>query len=476
MAATPLDRLLNMFSRYAGRQVSVDDAVYRSESETGHRNRAIGHLLRNFGIVLSDPEEALDLYFNQCSISVTCRDLAVMAACLANQGVNPITGERAVDARYVSSVLSVMGSCGMYDYAGEWIYRVGMPAKSGVSGGVLAVLPGQLGIGVFSPPLDVRGNSVRGVGVCTDFSESYNLHLFNVPHTSDSGVRHTYDAASVRSRRRRQPAAAELLACEGRPLRVYELQGDQVFAMTEAFSRDVVRDSEIFDFLIVDLRRVVRIDAGAADLLRTLLSDLAEAGKIVSVSGVTTLPQLTKQLPDEISVLPTLDDALEWCEDQVLARFLPVAASDEEFVPPRENELCEGLTAAEMTAVERVLRPLTAPSGERILSAGDPGESLYLLCKGRVSVVIDQPAAAETRVATLCPGMVFGEMAMLGEPVRAASVRADSDVECRELTMDDLNALARVHPNLRAVIYENLARKLTVALRNANRELSALAG
>ena len=110
-----------------------------------------------------------ELYFQQCSISVTCRDLGIMAATLANRGVNPLTGKQAIRGEYVESVLSVMGTCGMYDYAGEWLYNVGMPAKSGVSGGVIAVLPGQLGIGVFSPPLGcawqqrARHPSVPGV-------------------------------------------------------------------------------------------------------------------------------------------------------------------------------------------------------------------------------------------------------------------------------------------------------------------------
>src|SRR6266699_969040 len=124
------------------------------------------HMLRNFDILQEPPDPVVDLYFKQCSISVTCRDLAVMAATLANRGTNPLTGKPAIRGEYVESVLSVMASCGMYDYAGEWLYRIGMPAKSGVSGGVIAVLPGQLGVGVFSPPLDTRGNSVRGLRVC----------------------------------------------------------------------------------------------------------------------------------------------------------------------------------------------------------------------------------------------------------------------------------------------------------------------
>src|SRR5207244_13011939 len=117
------------------------------------------------------------------------RDLGVMAATLANRGVNPVTGKQAIRGEYVENVLSVMGSCGMYDFAGEWIYKIGMPAKSGVSGGIIAVLPGQLGIGVFSPPLDSRSNSVRGICVCDDLSRSLAMHLFNRPSPGRSVIR-----------------------------------------------------------------------------------------------------------------------------------------------------------------------------------------------------------------------------------------------------------------------------------------------
>ena len=142
------------FERFVGHPVGIDEKVYRSESETGHRNRAIAHLLRGYGMLSGDPERALDLYFRQCSVLVNARDLALAAACLANDGVNPVTGVVALPARHVDRVLSVMSTCGMYDYSGGWIYDVGMPAKSGVSGGILAVLPGQFGLGVFSPRLD----------------------------------------------------------------------------------------------------------------------------------------------------------------------------------------------------------------------------------------------------------------------------------------------------------------------------------
>lgn len=196
-----LNRLLEHFSRYIGRRIMADMSVFMSERTTGHRNRAIAHLMLNFDMIESNVEEILDLYFQQCSLLVTSRDLAVMAATLANRGVNPLTRERAIEEKYVRDVLSVMFTCGLYDYAGEWAYRVGLPAKSGVSGGLLAVVPRRMGIGIYSPPLDHRGNTVRGINVCRDLSEQFGLHVFDawlnelkVDHTFEGAERH-YETA-----------------------------------------------------------------------------------------------------------------------------------------------------------------------------------------------------------------------------------------------------------------------------------------
>ncbi|MEA5448209.1 glutaminase A [Leptolyngbya sp. CCNP1308] len=175
-----LKRLLAMFHRYTGRSHDIDVPVFLSEKATGNRNRAIAYLMLNFGMVSNRIDETLDLYFQQCSILVTARDLSLMAATLANGGVNPVTGDRALDQRYVQDVVSVMLTCGMYDSSGDWAYRVGMPAKSGVGGGITAVSPGKLGIGTFSPPLDAKGNSLRGIRVCQTLSQEFGLHPFNV--------------------------------------------------------------------------------------------------------------------------------------------------------------------------------------------------------------------------------------------------------------------------------------------------------
>jgi glutaminase len=175
-----LKRLLEMFKRYTGRDHDINVPVFLSEKATGYRNRAMAYLMLNFGMVSDKIDDTLDLYFQQCSILVNAKDLAMMAATLANGGINPITKERAIDECYVQDVISVMLTCGMYDASGEWAYRVGMPAKSGVGGGITAVVPSKLGIGTFSPPLDSKGNSLRGIKVCEDLSKDFGLHLFNV--------------------------------------------------------------------------------------------------------------------------------------------------------------------------------------------------------------------------------------------------------------------------------------------------------
>ncbi len=175
-----VSRMLTMFQRYCGHPLQVDNGVLASERATGHRNRAIAHLMRNFDMIGPRFEETLELYFLQCSILVTARDLAMMGATLANHGVNPSTGERAIDAKFVKDLLSVMYSCGMYDYAGEWGYRIGIPAKSGVGGGIVAVVPGKVGIGTYSPRLDSKGNSVRGIDICQELVNRFQLHLFDV--------------------------------------------------------------------------------------------------------------------------------------------------------------------------------------------------------------------------------------------------------------------------------------------------------
>ena len=170
--------LLGLLSRYAGRALSgVDAPVYLSERSAGHRNRAIAHLMHHLRMLTASVDRTLDLYFQQCSTLVDCRDLATMAATLAAGGLNPRTGDRAIPEPLVRHVLAVMFTCGFYDAAGRFAFDVGLPAKSGVSGGVLAVVPGRLGLAAFSPRLDALGSSVRGTAAVAGVARELRLHL-----------------------------------------------------------------------------------------------------------------------------------------------------------------------------------------------------------------------------------------------------------------------------------------------------------
>jgi glutaminase len=186
--AAGVRRFVEKMQLAAGRRLTVDSAVLASESKTGNRNRAIAYLMLNFGVIDEDVNHTLHQYFSQCSLLVNCRDLALMAGTLANMGTNPVTRETVFDFQYIKDVLSVMFTCGLYDHAGEWAYHVGLPAKSGVAGGMLAVVNRQLGIAVYSPKLDAKGNSVRGILACRELASRLGLHAFEFTNVGSSFV------------------------------------------------------------------------------------------------------------------------------------------------------------------------------------------------------------------------------------------------------------------------------------------------
>jgi len=181
-----IQQFVDRLSDAAGRQLRIDYAVLRSEALTGNRNRAIAYLMRNFEIIDEYLHESLHQYFAQCSVLVSCQDMAMMAATVAHMGRNPISGKQVFDFRYLKYMLTVMFTCGLYDYAGGWAYEVGLPAKSGVGGGIFGVVNRQLGISVYSPRLDRQGNSVRGILVCKELARHLGLHAFEFTNTGSS--------------------------------------------------------------------------------------------------------------------------------------------------------------------------------------------------------------------------------------------------------------------------------------------------
>ena len=174
-----IDFILEKFSQAAGRNLEIDMEVYHSESSTGHRNRAIAYLLLNFDMIPDYVAQILEIYFAQCSILVNCHDLASISATIANLGENPQTKKEVFSIDAIKDMLSVMYTCGLYDNTGRWVNEVGIPAKSGVSGGIFGVVNRQLGIATYSPKLDFFGNSSRGIAAFRMLSKELGLHAFD---------------------------------------------------------------------------------------------------------------------------------------------------------------------------------------------------------------------------------------------------------------------------------------------------------
>lgn len=474
-------RILQCYEKYLGHPARIDEDVYRSEKSTGHRNRAIAYLLHNSNIIEKDTDEVLDVYFRQCSILVNCRDLALIGATLANNGVNPITGVRALQTRYVAKALSVMSSCGMYDYSGAWVYEVGMPAKSGVGGGIVAVLPGQFGLAVFSPRLDERGNSARGLAVCKRISTDFSLHMLQTGAASVSSVIHaSYDAAQVPSKRNRDAEQLALLADLGHRVIVFELQGDLVFASAEIVIRESMTVIDRAEMLIIDCSRIGLIDEGALNLLVDLVRSIHELDKIVLLTGISGKYQVIRRLRKRIvgaDALPLLDcddvdKALEWCEQRLLDGRGSFADGE---APLAAQIFCAGFLPDELVALENMLERREFHPGEYLCRIGDPADSLFFVLKGQVSVNVPLTHGRAGRISTIAAGAAVGEMAMLDQGTRSADIAADTAVSCFVLDYARLQmASAPIYDQIRLKLVTNIARVLTRKLRQATLEIQLL--
>ncbi|HYN77418.1 MAG TPA: glutaminase A [Lamprocystis sp. (in: g-proteobacteria)] len=464
-------RILEMFARYTGHPMVVDDRVYASEARTGHRNRALAHLMRNFDVIETDPEPGLDLYFRQCSVLVNCRDLALMGACLANNGVNPVTGVRALPEAQVARVLSVMSSCGMYDYSGGWIYSVGMPAKSGVGGGIVAVLPGQVGIAVFSPLLDARGNSCRGIRVCEEISRDFDLHLFHASRsTSAAIIRARYDARLVGSQRRRRLAERDLLAQHGARVRVYELQGELTIGATESLIHEVLNELAGVEVLILDLARVVNVDQAAARMLTDLARDLTSGGCTVLIPGAANKHAFMRLVAHAWPQSRDLgafqftdsDHALEWAEDRLLATLAPPVDPTQETALA-DNDLCVTLSPEERAGLAAIAQRLEFAAGAPVFRTGEAADALFLIAQGRFEVLLPAPGQPPRRLSTLSPGMYFGELPLASGQPRSADVVARDGGACWRVPFAAIEAGLKIR--LLSTIASRLAERLAEQAR-----------
>ncbi len=475
------ERMLDAYGRFAGRTLGVDERVYRSERDTGHRNRAIAHLLRSSTILDEDPDVVVDRYFRQCAVEVDARDLAVVAATLAAGGRNPLTGVRAANPRTVRIVLSVMASCGMYDGAGEWFVGVGLPAKSGVSGGILAVLPGQLGIAVWSPPLDAHGNSARGVAVCRDLSAAMDLHLLTAALTPLTPIRTQATLATRHSKRLRSAGEQASVVASGASTSLVELQGEIGFAAVEAVLRRLGIPGDV-QRAVLDLGRVTRVDPSTAPLLADLAVRLGGSGRAGLAwsswaAHAATLDAIDALVEAGGGTLPKrfveLDAALEWAEEHVLEGYVTEAGAT---VPLDEHPLLAGLSEAALATIRAVLMPRTWAPGEMVVRQGEPAEELYLITRGDLSVYVPVEGRERgRRLATMTAGMVLGEVAFLGGGLRTADVVADTSVDAWLLPTDAFRTIREEQPEVAAALLENLFRIVARIATRLTEEIASLA-
>ena len=275
--AERMERVISGLSAFAGRSLDVDEAVYSSEIEHAHRNLAIAHMLRSHDILTENPTGVVEGYTRQCSLLVTVQDLAMMAATLANYGIQPVTGEQVVPKTVVRQVLSVMFTCGMYNAAGDWATQVGIPAKSGVGGGIIGAVPGQLGLATFSPRLDVHGNSVRGVSLFERFSSDMGMHVMNIPTVARSAIRANYRIGS-----------GEKIT------QVIQLQGRIRFAGAERVIREIVDTHYMGTRIALDVTRVYSVDEVAQHMLLEIMRRMRHEGYTVYLIDQMTLLQILR--------------------------------------------------------------------------------------------------------------------------------------------------------------------------------------
>jgi glutaminase len=475
--------MLDFFAELAGRRLEIDHSVYLSEKTTGHRNRAIGHLLRNFNIIETDPEPALDLYFRQCAISVTCRDLAVMAATLACQGRNPFTGSSPLTPEITVKVLALMGTCGMYDFAGQWLVDVGIPAKSGVAGGVMAVIPGRLGIATYSPPLDGFGNSVRGVAVCRELSHSVGLSLFNQYPLLNSTIRHSYRGSQRSSRHWRGSRETAILQAHLDEIRIIHVQGVLDFGGIERLAAELVSLADGVRILILDLARVTEFPVESSGLLERELFQMQQAGLAILLSRTSRLPIVAPEGGGFLQRLPAfdrLDTALQAAEDQLLAWYDPLPPLASSGERPQPMGLDQGFLAELPEAHRQILQARMErrrfSAGDEVIRRGEPGDELFVVHSGLYNIIIDLPSgkgdSRRTRLATFGPGMCFGEIAFIAGRPRSASIVAEHSGECLVLDRGAYDTLCRDQPQVVLALLQAITCDLGSKLAQTSLQLA----
>jgi glutaminase len=469
-------RIVDGLSAFAGRDLTVDSDVYHSEAETGDRNRALAYLMHGAGSLSMPVGDALEVYFAQCSVTVTSDDLAMMAATLATGGVNPRTGNRVVPVEVVGPTLSVMATCGMYDAAGTWLFKVGLPAKSGVSGGVLAVLPGQFGVGLWSPPLDQQGNSVRSVMAAERLSGELGLHMFTPTGPGASPVRRWTTGKVTRSVAARSVEQRAVLDEVGERIQVVELQGPLHDLAVETLVHRLIeaaQDAGEGWLLVLDMTHVGAVHPAALDVLAPTLDALRAAGGRVTIVDPHPTSLLTRHMPN-IAHRRDRDQALTQAEDVLLAEHGHPGGLADAALPFADHEVLGALEPSHRSAVEQLLDTTIAPAGTIVMEAGSDPDGLVWVSAGELSVMVRTSRGPWRRVSGIGPGGVIGEISFIDGLPRSARVVTESASLLRSMDAAALATLAAERRDVYATLMLALARLLSSRLRRATATMQAL--
>ncbi|MFA7497789.1 MAG: glutaminase A [Leucobacter sp.] len=449
-------RIEEHYSLYAARALRSNGSVYRAELARSHRNHGIAYLLASGGIIEGDPTRALETYLRQCSVQVSCYDLSIIAATLANGGTNPLTGVEVLPADEVERVLSVMLTSGMYDDAGDWVASVGMPAKSGVGGGIMAVLPGQAGLAVFSPPLDRHGNSLRGVAACRKVSFDLGMHFVRAARSGQSAIISNRTIDREPSSTRRTDDAQETLREHGHRAAVVKLTGDLVFAGTESVVRELTSLPDDVEFVVIDVRRVTEVSRLAARMLVETQQRLAEAHRTLVLVD-----------PDEILAavfddegprrFDTRDQAVTHCENRLLQRY-GSADSSPAAVPALASPVLSMLDEADTEELVALMEHQVFEDGDIVRRVGQRFGGVFFILSGNVNILATDTDGTRVKLSKLSAGMTFGDLALGDDDRQETTAKAVGRLEVMVLSAESIDRLEREDAPLAVRLWRALAR------------------
>lgn len=493
-------------------ELEINRTVYHAENLNGHRNRALAWLLRSFEILDSDPEPVVQDYFLECSTDVTTENLSMMAATLANKGVNPVTGREVFSEETTRQVLGVMMTCGMYDAAGNWMIDVGLPAKSGVDGGIMVVVPGQLGIGVYSAPLDEHGNSVRGAAAIRRVTRDLGLHYADASPLGGSTLRAHYSLADASLGVVRSTELSRITSQFGDRCQILEVSGDLGFAETETMARTVVELDDDVSMVIIDFQGVDDFGRAAILMLASLTASWRNAGKdIIFIDWTETLVEHLLdyievhddlELPDprdkakaasaghidlpwesdepeeeiqgEFRLFDNRSAALEWAELRLAHRYArQILQTDDAPREPETAPVFDFLEDRDVNVLADYMELRSYTAGTVIRRVGQPFGGIYFIRSGRVELAAEGRDDTRYRHVYLSPGSTFGEFALSYTGRQLTTIRAIDDAEILVLSAQKIAEIEKSDPQLAIRLWTAIAREAYTVLEQSSREAGA---